>query len=198
MGLIGVVSLPRAFVFRLSLDDPHPVPWIRVKLSCAMGQALHPHPQWNRVAALWESFYPLDDLDAERRDFLGQLEATMPAFVALLLHHRPASLHGRSLVEALGVAERQPARLAALFDAWSRTPPLLYAAPASLAFAVIGQARAAGRLTPEDEGVLLTKLLTHWALRSTLDTAFACAAAPRSAPRSIATWVRREQHMTIH
>ena len=40
LGLIGVVSLPRAFVFRLNLDDPHPVPWIRVKLSCAMGQAL--------------------------------------------------------------------------------------------------------------------------------------------------------------
>jgi hypothetical protein len=198
MGLIGVVSLPRAFVFRLSLDDPHPVPWIRVKLSCAMGHALHPHPQWNRLAALWESFYPLDGLDPERRDFLGQLQATMPAFVALLLHHRPASLHGRSLVEALDVAERQPARLTALFQAWSRTPPQLYEAPASLAFAVIGQARADGLLTPEDESVLLAKLLTHWALRSTLDTAFACASAPRAPRRSIAAWVRQEHHMTIH
>jgi hypothetical protein len=122
----------------------------------------------------------------------------MPAFVALLLHHRPASLHGRSLVEALDVAERQPARLTALFQAWSRTPPQLYEAPASLAFAVIGQARADGLLTPEDESVLLAKLLTHWALRSTLDTAFACASAPRAPRRSIAAWVRQEHHMTIH
>jgi hypothetical protein len=30
LGLIGVVSLPRAFVFRLDLDDPHPTPWLRV------------------------------------------------------------------------------------------------------------------------------------------------------------------------
>ncbi len=62
VGLIGVVSLPRAFVFRFSLDDPHPIPWIRVKLSCAMGNALYPHPQWQRLAELWESLYPTANL----------------------------------------------------------------------------------------------------------------------------------------
>jgi hypothetical protein len=36
MGLMAVVSLPRAFVFRLDARDPHPVPWIRVKLSAAV------------------------------------------------------------------------------------------------------------------------------------------------------------------
>src|SRR5690349_11284455 len=30
MGLMGVVSLPRPFVFRINLDDPHPAPWVRV------------------------------------------------------------------------------------------------------------------------------------------------------------------------
>jgi hypothetical protein len=57
LGLIGVVSLPRIFVFRNTLDDPHPIPWIRVKLSCAIGRALYPHPQWDRLADLWESCY---------------------------------------------------------------------------------------------------------------------------------------------
>jgi hypothetical protein len=52
LGLMGVVSLPWAFVFRVNLDDPHPIPWIRVKLSCAMGKALYPHPQWDRLARL--------------------------------------------------------------------------------------------------------------------------------------------------
>lgn len=64
LGLMGVVSLPRPFVFRVNLDDPHPIPWIRGKLSCAMGNALYPHPQWGRLAALWESFYPTRELDA--------------------------------------------------------------------------------------------------------------------------------------
>ncbi|HEY0130124.1 MAG TPA: hypothetical protein VGB57_01880, partial [Allosphingosinicella sp.] len=55
MGLVNVVSLPRAFVFRLNVDDPHPMPWLRVKLSASIGEALYPHPQWRRIAALWES-----------------------------------------------------------------------------------------------------------------------------------------------
>jgi hypothetical protein len=37
LGLMQVVSLPNAFVFRVGLDDPHPVPWIRVLLCAAMG-----------------------------------------------------------------------------------------------------------------------------------------------------------------
>ena len=50
LGLIGVVSLPRAFVFRVGVDDPHPIPWIRVKLSAAIGDCLYPHPQWRQLA----------------------------------------------------------------------------------------------------------------------------------------------------
>ena len=198
VGLIGVVSLPRAFVFRLNLDDPHPVPWIRVKLSCAMGESLHPHLQWRRLADLWESFYPIAELDAERRQFFERLVATIPAFVSLLVNHRPPALRGRSLPEALEVAERQPAQLTALFQAWSRYPAQLYDARASLVFAVVGQARADGLLTPEDEGVLLVKALSHWALRSTLDTAFVCASTPPARRGSLTAMVRRERFTTIH
>ena len=198
VGLIGVVSLPRAFVFRLNLDDPHPVPWIRVKLSCAMGESLHPHPQWRRLADLWESFYPIAELDAERRQFFERLVATIPAFVSLLVNHRPPALHGRSVPEVLDVAERQPAQLTALFQSWSRYPAQLYDARASLVFAVIGQARSDGLLTPEDESVLLAKALNHWALRSTLDTAFACASTPPARRRSQTAMVQRERFTTIH
>jgi len=60
LGLMGVLSLPRAFMFRITEDDPHPTPWVRVRLSCAIGEALYPDPQWRRIAALWNSFYPLD------------------------------------------------------------------------------------------------------------------------------------------
>lgn len=178
LGLMGVVSLPRVFVFRLNPDDPHPPPWIRVKLSCAIGNALYPHPQWMRLAGLWEAFYPAIGLDPVRRETFARLQATMPGLVALLKHHRPKTLRGRSLVEALEVRERQPARLKALYRAWSREPPGIYNAPPTLTFAVIGQARADGRMSPEQESTLLAKLLTHWALRSTLDTSAACSMQP--------------------
>src|SRR5262249_12475789 len=84
LGLIGVVTLPRYFVFRLNLDDPHPVPWIRVRLSCAIGRALYPHPQRDRLENIWLSYYPPDDLDPERRAVLALLEKTMPRLAALL------------------------------------------------------------------------------------------------------------------
>jgi hypothetical protein len=179
LGLIGVVSLPRPFVFRINVDDPHPIPWIRVKLSCAIGDALNPHPQWARVAQMWESYYPLDTLDGPRRDLILHLERSLPAFVALLAEHRPPSLCGRSLGEALRAQDRSPPRLNALFQTWNEAPGDMYKAPPSLVLAVIGQAKADGRLGPEDESELLAKLLTHWAMRSTLDAAAACTTLPR-------------------
>ena len=178
LGLIGVVSLPRPFVFRINFDDPHPIPWIRVKLSCAIGDALNPHPQWGKVARMWESYYPLGALDAVRRQLIIRLEKSLPEFVALLIGHRPASLRGRSLGEAMDAEERSPHRLAALFRIWSSSPSQMYQAPPSLVFAVIGQAKAEGRVSPEDESDLLAKLLTHWAMRGTLNASAYCAALP--------------------
>ncbi|HZY55413.1 MAG TPA: hypothetical protein VFE73_19305 [Reyranella sp.] len=198
MGLRGVVSLPRPFVFRLNVDDPHPVPWIRVKLSCAMGDALYPHPQWQRLADLWQSYYPIDGLQPERRQLLMRLEQNMPAFVAVLVNHRPQALRGRTLVDALGVSARQPAQLAELFRAWNESPAQMYRAAPSLVFAVLGQASADGQLTPEDESALLAKLLTHWALRSTLDASAECAAIPIPAATTQTAWLRREERLTIH
>jgi hypothetical protein len=198
MGLKGVVSLPRPFVFRLNVDDPHPVPWIRVKLSCAMGNALYPHPQWARLGDLWESLYPVRELDPERQRLLAQLQESMPGFVALLVNHRPKALRGRSLSEALGVSERHPARLTELFRAWNLSPEEMYRAPPTLVFAVLGQASADGQVTPDEESALLAKLLTHWALRSTLDVSAMCAVALGPKQIAHAAWPRREERVTIH
>jgi hypothetical protein len=161
------------------VDDPHPIPWIRGKLSCAIGNALYPHPQWQRLANLWESYYPVAGLDDKRRQLLRSLETSTPEFIRVLIKHRPEPLRGRSLIEAMATAERSPTRLAALFGAWNRTPVQMYRSPPSLVFAVLGQARADGKLSPEDESHLLAKLLTYWAMRSTLDISAFCATLPR-------------------
>src|SRR5262249_5552481 len=113
-GLMAVVSLPRAFMFRVKADDPHPSPWIRVQLSCAMGRALFPDPQWDHLAALWESFYPTDGLTGAVRDVHRRLETVIPEFVDVLIRHRPPSLRGRALGEVMQLENRQPHRLLAL------------------------------------------------------------------------------------
>ena len=168
MGLMSVVSFPQAFVFRISTDDPHPPPWIRVLLSCAMGQALYPHPQWETIASLWRSYYPVDELRAETRKLLELVMATLPGFVGVLVNHRPRSLRGKSVAEVLSTHERQPHRLTAHYETWKGSPSRMRTAPPSFVFAVIGQAKVNGSLSPEAESKMLAYLLTYWALQSTL------------------------------
>ena len=178
VGLLSVVSLPRAFVFRISMTDPHPFPWIRVLLGRAIGNALYPHQQWDRLDRIWEAFYPLAGLDAERAGVIARLRATMPDFVLLLMNHRPESLGGRSLREALASPDCRPERLAKEFSSWRLDPERMRKVAPSLVFAAIGQAKADDRVSPEEESRILADLLTFWALRSSLDSSADCAARP--------------------
>jgi hypothetical protein len=175
LGLMGVVALPRYFVFRLNLDDPHPLPWMRVRLSCAMGRELYPHPQWDTLENIWLSYYPPTDLESSKRETIALLEKTMPGLATLLAHHRPKSLNGASLKEALETDQRQPIKLSAMFRSWQASPGRMYEASPTMVFAVIGQARAAGFIKPEAEGNIFSRMLNYWALRDTLDTAVYCA-----------------------
>ena len=174
-GLLAVVSLPRPFVFRIAEDDPHPFPWFRVKIGCAIGNALYPDSQWARLARIWEELYPPGGLDERRRAVIRGLEATLPEFVETLLDHRPESLGGRRLRDLFPLSERTPVRLRAYMQEARRDPALLRRIPPTLAFAILGQARAEDMITPEQEGDALAHLLTHWAVRSSLDTSILCA-----------------------
>lgn len=171
LGLLAVVSLPRYFVFRPSGDDPHPVPYVRVLLSCAMGDVLYPHPQWGRMRDTWKALNPLAGLPPERQRDLAAVEAGIPTFLRALLGHQPPSLAGRTLWEAFDTRQRTPDRLLQLHTAWHDDLGVMARQRPSLVFAVVGQARAAGRITPETESDLIGELLSAWALRSALAAA---------------------------
>ena len=191
LGLIGVVSLPRAFVFRLNAEDPHPFAWIRVKLSCAFGDALYPNPQWRQLAAVWESMYPARGLRPEMTNAVIALQNTMPDLVRAIVGHRPAALRGQTLGEVVRIPGRTPGRLLAYYRRWAANPNGLRRASPTLAFAVLGQARASGLLTPEKESRLLGNLITYWALRSTLDVNAKMAQLPGGGAG--AAWIRRPE-----
>lgn len=187
-GLMAVVSLPAPFMFRVSADDPHPMPWFRVKLSLAMGEALYPHPQWRALAKLWEALYPTNELKEAQRELLKVLEHAVPQFAELLAEHRPASLRGASLHEAIVEEEREPQQLLRLYHTMLKHPQRMRATPPALAFAAIGQARAENQIDPRKESELLAQLLSHWALQNALDTSAACSTrtlAREFAPRLI-------------
>lgn len=167
LGLMAVVSLPQAFVFMRS-DGVHPIPYVRVLLSCALGAELFPHPQWGELLRLWQALYPMPRQPAVTRRLFAALQASMPAFVSVLVNHRPPALRGRTLPEVLPVASRQPARLSALFGLWRANPTLIRAQRPTLVLAVLGQARADGKLSADQESRVLSKLFTDWALAGAL------------------------------
>ena len=168
LGLIGLVSLPRAFVFRPSHDDPHPMPWVRVLLSCAIGDRLYPDPQWERLAATWRAMYPIAGLRPQLSATVSELRATMPDLVSVIVEHRSPRLRGWSLGEVLRSPELHREALLERFSAWESNPSEMALAPPTVAFAVLGQARASGRLSPERESRLLGRLIRSWAVRSSL------------------------------
>lgn len=169
IGLLAVVSLPAAFVFRPSGTDPHPTPYLRVLISSGIGDALYPDPQWAAMRRTWKRLYPSADLPAQRRADLERVEAGIPKFVELLLNHRSAALGGRRLGELWPARGRQPARLLDLYTRWAGDLAVMARQPPSLVFAVVGQAKSAGLISPEAESRLLSELLTAWAVRSSID-----------------------------
>jgi hypothetical protein len=144
---------------------------VRVLLSCAIGDRLYPDPQWRRLAATWQAMYPRAGVRRRPAATIAELMITLPDLVSLLVEHRPARLRGRALGDVLRNPELERTALLRRFSAWEANPSRMDLAPPTVAFAVLGQARASGRLSPERESRLLRRLIGCWAVRSSLATA---------------------------
>lgn len=174
LGLMNVVSLPSYFVFRIATDGPHPFPWIRVKISIAIGRALFPHLQWRYLEKKWESFYPVSRQKPATRQTVQALEHILPSFADLVVNHRPDSLRGKALKDIFPVKQRQPAHLQRHYKRWKYAPKLMEAAAPTLAFAVLGQAKSDGNISTVEETHFLQHLLARWALIRSLHHCGAC------------------------
>lgn len=166
-GLVSVVSLPRYFVFRAVDDDPHPFPWIRVKLSLAFGKVLYPDEQWHRLERLWETMYPLQGLQQQMAALIERLEHIIPDFVRSVLEHQPQRLQGRMLHNIFPLQLRQPAQLRNIYQQWQADMEQMKNQRPTMVFAVVGQARADNTISPKAENRLLSSMLRHWAIMNT-------------------------------
>jgi hypothetical protein len=175
LGLIGVVSLPRPFVFRFTLDDPHPFPWIRVLVSAGVGDRLYPDPQWTRLSRLWREMYPVTGAAPRVAEVISRLEPTIPELADLIATHAPQRLNGLTLQDALAHESRSPDALRRLFATSARQSARLRP---MLRFAVLGQARWDRRLAAGQESRMAGRMLTGWAARSTLQMAMSATRIP--------------------
>lgn len=165
-GLMGVVTLPSYFQFRLDLDDPHPAPYIRVLLSCRTGAALFPDPQWERLERMWNSFYPVDELHPEKQQDIQELTEEMPEFIRTLLGMPLSSLGNKKIIDLMPLGTRQPQQLRKLFSAFRKNQITLGSMSPTLLFAVLGQAKADFRLCAQSEYRLLQQQLKRRADQS--------------------------------
>lgn len=170
-GLLGVLSLPHATVLHMHSSGVHPLPWIRARLSCAMGWALYPDPQWQCISTLWGEQYPTDALTTKERRLLALLEQTIPELVEHLVEHRPPSLWGMSLRDVMPASSRQPGALRSAWTAWQADPRRMCAAAPTHVLAALGQARWDGSITSAQESAVLGRMLRHWALRRAMPPA---------------------------
>lgn len=163
LGLMNVVSLPRVFVFRANLDDPHPTPWIRVLLSAELGRQLYPHPYWQRLLGVWRAAYP-PDFEGMHAARLALLAEHVPTFVRRILEVPMPGVPARSLAQFLVDRELSPQRLEEHVERWCRAPQYLERLRPCRAFAVVGYCRLARGRSPAGEIPLFSSLLTRWAL----------------------------------
>ncbi len=162
-GLMGVVSLPRYFQFRLDLHDPHPAPYLRVELSCALGKKMFPDAQWDRLWSMWQTFYPKDGLDKESLGIIQAVEKEIGQFADIILNHSNQEMKGKRLAELFPLQERNPANLRNLFKGWKTGSVRLYGMAPTLVFAVLGQAKAGLIMNAAEETSILTRQLRRWA-----------------------------------
>ncbi len=163
MGLMGVVSLPRYFQFRLDMDDPHPAPYIRVQLSCAFGKRLFPYLGWDRLWEMWKKFYPKEGLDKESLEILAVIEKEINPFIEHVINHSTKEMKGKKLYELFPLAERQPENLKQLFQLWKTKKINLHVMEPTLVFAVFGQAKFNLAIDADNESKVLTRQLRQWA-----------------------------------
>jgi hypothetical protein len=163
LGLMGVVTLPKYFQFRLDLTDPHPAPYVRVQLTCAFGKKIFPHAQWDKVWGLWKTFYRLEGLKSETIQILKDIEREMDAFVSLVLNHSTTEMKGKTLIELFPARERKPETLKQLYALWKARKTSLSAMPPTLVFALMGQAKFDFAIDASEEGKVLSQQLRQWA-----------------------------------
>ena len=163
LGLMGVVTLPKYFQFRLDLNDPHPAPYVRVQLTCAFGTKIFPHPQWKKIWELWKIFYRKEGLKNETVQILNDIEKEMDSFVDVVLNHTTKEMKGKKLVELFPVMERRPENLKQLYQLWKAKKTNLYAMPPTLVFALLGQAKFDLAIDAAEESKVLTRQLQQWA-----------------------------------
>lgn len=164
LGLFGVLGRAARFTFQESPQGPHPMPWLRGRMSVAFGAAAMPHSLWAELLRIWTTLYPLESAPPGSRALLDQVLPSIDRVAQGLALRRLPELRGQSLREALNTRAVAPGtllpQLEAMIDGVRSSQPTIRPC---VALAAVGLARYRGLLTPIEENALIAAATRQWA-----------------------------------
>jgi hypothetical protein len=164
LGLFAVLGRGPRFTFHDQPGDPHPMPWLRARLSIAFGAAAMPHSLWAGLHALWQRLYPVEEAPKPTQRMLARLEPSIADVAELVARKSLPILGGRTLASALGSHRVSPATLLPRLEGLIRAIRTGHGAIAPcVVLGAVTLARHRGLVSPFEENHLLELSLRRWA-----------------------------------
>ncbi len=106
-----ILALPPEHAFRLSMQVPHPPPYLRVLLGFQLCRDAWGAGVWDEWERHWLVQYPREVCPPTTRDLFDAARAALPQVSHVLLHARFRALGGRALPALFDLDSLAPARL---------------------------------------------------------------------------------------
>jgi hypothetical protein len=106
-----ILALPPEHAYRLSMQVPHPPPYLRVLLGFQLCRDAWGAGSWDAWEQHWLAHYPREACPPTTRDLFDAARAALPQVSHVLLHARFRALGGRALPALFDLDSLAPARL---------------------------------------------------------------------------------------
>jgi hypothetical protein len=107
-----ILALPAEHAFRLSMQVPHPPPYLRVLLGFQLCRDAWGEGPWDAWETQWLAHYPRTDCPPTSRDLFDAARAALPQVSRILLGARYKALGRRKLPELFDLPALAPTALA--------------------------------------------------------------------------------------
>jgi hypothetical protein len=111
LSIRDVVSVPDGLIFRLSLSDPHPPPYVRVILSIAFCRYIWGNGIWDQWEEDWIALHPLRKCPIETRKTLEHVINAIPLVSKTMITTRFQKLTSKTLSSLFDMDLLSPSRL---------------------------------------------------------------------------------------
>lgn len=96
-GIKEILSLPPNLVFKVSLNDPHPPPLLRILISIAFCKKIWGNGIWDIWEKEWYALYPLEKASKENRKILSNSIRYLGLLANVLFETKFATLNGKTI-----------------------------------------------------------------------------------------------------